>query len=79
MALLLCYFNRQEFALFDYPLLIWRAMKRKEPEAESISLRVAITRDEFLQLRRLALDQNTTAPRLIAEQIRKLLAKRPKP
>jgi len=41
-------------------------------------MRIGITDAEFEELRILAIRQGTTAPKLIAEQIRKLLAKRPK-
>ena len=41
-------------------------------------MRISITDAEFEELRILAIRQGTTAPKLVAEQIRKLLAKRPK-
>jgi hypothetical protein len=52
-----------------------KAMPRQEPAPapRGVSLRVDLTPDEYKAIRILAIERDTTLPRLVAEAVRKLL------
>ncbi len=50
-------------------------MAKTKPAEHGVSLRVDITREEYRALRMLAIQRDTTPPKLIAECVREILAK----
>jgi hypothetical protein len=52
------------------------ALVKKSRKRGGIVLRVDVSPDEHKALRKLAIDKGSTAPKLVAEQIRTILARK---